>query len=61
MKKLYTKCCGETSSRPFCEKLKLAISLDQWSKVLQSLVFIVWQVEGYRNKLSYRPLAFTSY
>ena len=32
--KSYTKCGGETSPRPFSEKLKLTISLDQWSKVL---------------------------
>ena len=27
--KCYTKCSGETSSRPFSEKLKLSLSLDQ--------------------------------
>ena len=27
--KSYTKCGGETSPRPFSEKLKLSISLDQ--------------------------------
>ena len=27
--KSYAKCCGETSPRPFSEKLKLNISLDQ--------------------------------
>ena len=32
--KSYTKCGGETSPRPFSEKLKLTISLDKWSKVL---------------------------
>ena len=26
----YTKCGGKTSSRPFSEKLRLRISLDQW-------------------------------
>ena len=35
--KSYTKCGGETSPRPFTEKLKLSISLDQKSKVLYSL------------------------
>ena len=35
--KSYTKCGGETSPRPFTEKLKLSISLDQNSKVLYSL------------------------
>ena len=27
--KSYTECCGYTSLRPFSEKLKLSISLDQ--------------------------------
>ena len=29
LEKSYTKCGGETSSRPFSEKLKLSICLDQ--------------------------------
>ena len=29
LEKSYTKCDGETSSRPFSEKLKLSISLNQ--------------------------------
>ena len=29
LKKSYTKCGGETNPRPFSEKLKLSISLDQ--------------------------------
>ena len=29
LQKSYTKCGGETSRRPFSEKLKLSISLDQ--------------------------------
>ena len=33
--KLYAKCGGETSPRPFSKKLKFTISLEQWSKVLQ--------------------------
>ena len=28
IEKLYTKCGGETSSRPFSQKLKLSIPLD---------------------------------
>ena len=61
LEKLYTKCGGETSARPFSEKLKLSISLDQYSKA--EFVFIVCQVEGYRNilKQTCRPFAFTSY
>ena len=66
LKKSYTECGGETSPRLFSEKLKLSISLDQCSKVLKfviKFVFIVRQVEGYRNilKLSCIPLAFTPY
>ena len=33
-------CGGETSHRPFCEKLKLSISLDQQFKVLYSLLLL---------------------
>ena len=40
LEKSYTKCDGETSSRPFSEKLKLSISLDQESKVLYSLFLL---------------------
>ena len=60
--KSYTKCGGQTSPTPFSDKLKRSICLDQQSKVLYS-VFILWQVEAYRNilKQSCRPVAFTSY
>ena len=34
LERSYTKCGGETSPRPFSEKSKLSISLDQYSKVL---------------------------
>ena len=56
LEKSYTKCGGETSARPFSEKLKLSISLNQF-------VFLVCQVEDYRNilKLNCKPFAFTSY
>ena len=40
LEKSYTKCDGETSSRPFSEKLKLSISLDQESKVLYRLFLL---------------------
>ena len=40
LEKSYTKFDGETSPRPFCEKLKLSIFLDQWSKVLYSLFLL---------------------
>ena len=35
-----TKCGGETSPRLFSEKLKLDITLDQYSKVLFSLLLL---------------------
>ena len=37
LEKSYTKCDGETSPRPFSEKLKLSISQDQQPKILHSL------------------------
>ena len=40
LEKSYTKCGGETSPRPFSEKLKLSISLDQQSKVLYNLLLL---------------------
>ena len=40
LQKSYAKYGGETSPRPFSEKLKLSISLDQWSKVLYSLFLL---------------------
>ena len=39
LEKPYTKCGGETSPRPFSEKLKLSISLDQQSE-FYSVCFI---------------------
>ena len=48
LEKSYTKCSGETSPRPFYEKLKLSISLDQWSKVLYSFLLLeekLWAFE----------------
>ena len=40
LKKLYTKCGGETIPRRLSKKLKLSISLDQKSKVLYSLFIL---------------------
>ena len=40
LKTSYTKCGGETSPRPFPEKLKLSIPLNQYSKVLYSLFLL---------------------
>ena len=36
LEKPYTKCGGETSPRPFSEKLKLSIFLDQQSEFLSA-------------------------
>ena len=40
LEKLYRECGGETGPKPFSEKLKLSISLDQYSKVLCSLFLL---------------------
>ena len=40
LEKSYIECGGETIPRPFSEKLKLNISLDQWYKVLYSLFLL---------------------
>ena len=55
LEKSYTKSGGETISGPFYKKL-----MDQWSRVLYSLFYIVCLVVGYRNllKLSCRLPAF---
>ena len=63
LQKSYTKCDGKTSLRPFSEKLKLSIAMEQYCKVLYSFFLFYVQVDGYGNmlKLSCRPLVFTSY
>ena len=40
LEKFYTKFGGKTSPRPFSEKLKLTISLDQWPNVLYSFFLL---------------------
>ena len=52
-----------SQTRPFSEKLKLNVSLDQQFKIFLRFAFIVCQVEGYQNmlKLTSKPLAFTTY
>ena len=45
LEKSYTKLGGETSPRPFYGKLKLSISLEQYSKVVYNL--FLSQVENY--------------
>ena len=63
LEKSFAKFGGETSPKPFSEKIKIEhIS----GSIVQSFIqfaFIVLQVEGYRNisKLSRKPLAFTSH
>ena len=42
----YTKYVGETSPRPFSEKLKLNISLDQYSKGLESFLLLYGKVKA---------------
>ena len=63
LEKSHQKCGGETIPGPFSKISKLSISLDQLVLSLIQFVFIVCQVEDYRNilKLSCRQLAFTSY
>ena len=45
LEKLYKKCAGEASSRPFYKKSESSISLDQQSEMLQ-FVFIVCPSQG---------------
>ena len=61
--KSHAKCGGETIPKLFSKRSKLSIYLDQLSYVFIQFVFIVCQIEEYRNtlKLRRRPLAFTSY
>ena len=40
LEKLYTKCGREAILKPFSKKLKLSISLDQYSKVLYILFLL---------------------
>ena len=63
LEKSFRGCGRETSSRTFTEKLKLSISLDQYSKVLYRLLLLYGKLRAYQNilKLNCRPTAFTSY
>ena len=58
LEKSYKKCGGYTIPRSFPKKSNLS----NVSNVFLQFVFIVYQVEDYRNilKLSCRPFAFTS-
>ena len=63
LEKSYTKCGAETSSKTFFYKIRIEHTSGPVVSSFTQLIFIVWQVEGYRNisKLSSRPLALTSY
>ena len=45
LKKSYTKCGGEASPRPFYNKSKLSMSIDQQSEMLSGLFLLYAQVE----------------
>ena len=49
LEKSYTKCGRETITRAFSKKLKLRISLNQYSKSFIYFVLIVCQVEDYQK------------
>ena len=56
----YTKCAGETVSRPLSKKSKLSISLDQQCKVLNCLFLLHANLSSIEIvKSSCRPLPFT--
>ena len=57
--KSFTKCGEETSPRPYSEKSKLSISLDQYSKVLYNLFLLYAKLRAI--KICCRALGFTSY
>ena len=46
-----TKFGGETSARPFSQKLELRISLDQMIKIFIQFVLLHLQVDDYHNVL----------
>ena len=64
LEKSYAKCGGETIPRLFSKNHNLSyLPINSLKFYTVCSVFIVCQVEGYRNilKFSCRPLAFTSY
>ena len=50
--KSHTECGGETSVRPFSEKLKLSISLDQSPKILRSLFLLYAELRAIEKYLN---------
>ena len=55
LEKLFTKCGGETITRPFSKIENISESV---AKSYMQFVYVVCQVESCQNS---RPLAFTSY
>ena len=49
--KLFTKCVGEGTPRPYYKKRKLSISLHQQSKMLYGMFSFYIKVEVYQNIL----------
>ena len=47
LEKYYTKCGGENIPRPFSKKSKLRIFLNQYSKVLYSLVLLYAKLRAF--------------
>ena len=54
LEKSYTKYDGETIPRPFSQKSKFNIRLDQQSEILYNLFLEYVQVEDYQNILKLR-------
>ena len=62
LEKSYIKCDKETVPRPFSKKLKLSISLCQYSKVVYSLFLLHAKLRAVEIlQQSCTPLAFTSH
>ena len=64
LKKSYTKCDGETSPRPFSEKLKFSVSLDQQCKICYSFFLLYAKlraIETLKLSCNCKPLSLTSY
>ena len=61
LEKSYSECGGEARSKSFHKHIKLSISLNQHSEMLQSLFLLYVHVEVYQNILKLRclPLTFT--
>ena len=62
LEKLWTE-FRETITRPFSKNIKIEYISGSMVWSFTQFVFIIWQVQGYRNilKLNCRPLVFTSF